>query len=578
MLLFCLKCTACLVLFWLFYKGVLEQHKMHVFNRIFLLASIVASITIPLITFTSTVVQQADTQPFLITVVETDTIEQNVNWWPIILWSVYGIGLLIFAIKFCANLLSIYNRIKRNPHFTKGRYKHVLLQFTHTPHTFFTTIFFPKEAYLQEQIPKEVFWHEETHAQQRHSIDILLIELLHIFFWFNPIIYFYKKSIQLNHEFLADQGVLKKGVYSSTYQNILLDYATSAHHRERYQLAMTNPINYSSIKKRFKIMKKTTSKTSVILRSSLAIPLTLVLLYGLSNKEVKTIEAPEVLTQQTPEILEVIQEKATKEQISEYNTLAKKYNKMLKKEHFTIKKSEMERVTYLYSLLSKEQKEKAAPFPNFPPPPPVISEEKEIPEIIEVVEEIETPKVIEVVEEKEYPVIVKTFNTAVPSEEEKEIEIAPNVIVEKEEVIAVVETTISPKTYLFEYAKELAKKKAAFYYNDQPISSEKGLRIIKEKKGVVTITHPKTNATPEVKIYSKEKAAALGGITPPAPPAPPKSPEKHLKEMAEKGAVFYHKNQEISLKEALEVVKDTKKLDVVTTKNEGVTKVTITTD
>jgi len=148
-----------------------------------------------------------------------------------------------------------------------------------------------------------VILHEQTHATQKHSLDILFIELLQIVFWFNPFLYFIKHSIKLNHEFLADRAVLNKGIATSTYQNILLAFSSNAH-----TPPLANSINYSStrlielftkqsfgqVKKRFTIMKTHTSKRAVWLRTLLLLPLITLVLYGFSNREIKKLSGSDI--------------------------------------------------------------------------------------------------------------------------------------------------------------------------------------------------------------------------------------------------------------------------------------------
>jgi len=108
---------------------------------------------------------------------------------------------------------------------------------------------------------------------------------MQILFWFNPLIYFIKHSIKLNHEFLADNAVLKQGIASSTYQNTLLAFSSNA-----AEPKLANAINYSSIKKRFTVMKTHTSKQAFWLRNLILLPLLAILIYSFSEKRV--IEKP----------------------------------------------------------------------------------------------------------------------------------------------------------------------------------------------------------------------------------------------------------------------------------------------
>lgn len=289
--LYILKSTACLLLFFAFYKVVLENSSIHHFKRFYLLGSLLASFLIPLITFTSYIEASSIVPVFTDgnpQVVSSET-EATINFWPIVLWTVYALGILFFSVKFFSNLLGLIERIKKNPKYRDSSFINVLLDETVVPHTFFSFIFSNKEQFETGKIPTEVMLHEQAHASQRHSLDVILVEVLQIAFWFNPLFYFLKRSIKLNHEFLADQAVLNAGAETSDYQKILLAFSSSA-----VTPSLAHSLNYSSIKKRFKIMKTYTSRRSILFRSLLILPLLSILIYGFSSTE--TIKKNKVST------------------------------------------------------------------------------------------------------------------------------------------------------------------------------------------------------------------------------------------------------------------------------------------
>ncbi|MBJ7881521.1 M56 family metallopeptidase [Gelidibacter salicanalis] len=205
-------------------------------------------------------------------------IEQT-NYLPLILWSIYLIGVVLFSFRFFVNLRTILHKIKANPKHRYLEYTNVLLQDLVVPHTFLSYIFLNRTEYEHHLIPDEVLLHEQTHAKQKHAIDIIILEILQIVFWFNPLLYYIKKDIKLNHEFLADQAVLQKGINSAQYKKTLLAFSSNA-----TEPRFTNSINYSLIKKRFTVMNTHTSKRKIWLRSSLLLPLLALTLYGFSEK------------------------------------------------------------------------------------------------------------------------------------------------------------------------------------------------------------------------------------------------------------------------------------------------------
>jgi biopolymer transport protein ExbD len=278
---------------------------MHKFKRFYLLGALLFSLLVPALVFTEyveatplTEIQNAGLQQ----TAESDKIinvppalEADVLDIAPLLWGIYFLGLFFFGLKFVRNLFQIFRRIRRNPKHKLARITQVLLLEKISPHTFFSYIFLNKTKFESKQIPEEVLLHEETHAQQKHSWDVVFVELLQVIFWVNPFIYLAKKAIKLNHEFLADQAVLRKNVDETTYKNTLLSYL-SPDSEKKYQPQLANAINYSSIKKRFTVMKTHTSKKAIYLRTLLLLPLLAVLLYGFS--ETKVIETAPIVSEQ----------------------------------------------------------------------------------------------------------------------------------------------------------------------------------------------------------------------------------------------------------------------------------------
>jgi hypothetical protein len=302
MVLYLLKSAACMGIFLLFYKLLLEKENMHIFKRFYLIATLIAALVIPGLVFVEYIEPVVTTYSNYNNYIETSTPLINelpardiaiINW-SLLAWTIYYIGLGIFGVRFLRNLFQIINRIRKNTKFKERFSIKVLLLEQLPPHTFFKYIFLNKEKFETDAIPKEVLLHEEIHAKQHHSIDVLFIELLQVVLWFNPLVYFFKKSIKLNHEFLADSAVIKATISTSNYQNTLLSYLSQDSLHKYQSVKMANAINYSSIKKRFKVMKNKTSKKAVLLRSLLLLPLLALMLYGFSETKLVEKSSPEI--------------------------------------------------------------------------------------------------------------------------------------------------------------------------------------------------------------------------------------------------------------------------------------------
>jgi bla regulator protein BlaR1 len=322
---------------------------MHTFKRVYLLSSLAAALIIPALVFTEYVeaplityvsnqeypVPQATNEPIGIPM----ALEKEVLDIAPILWAIYFIGLAFFVIKFLRNLVQIFRRIYGNPKQRWHQFLHVLLQEPLPPHTFLHYIFLNKTKFEANEIPKEVLLHEQTHASQKHSYDIIFVELLQVIFWVNPFIYFLKKAIKLNHEFLADQAVIKKGISQTEYQNTLLSYLSHDRFEKQESISIANAINYSSIKKRFNIMKTKTSKKRILLRSLLVLPLFSLLLLGFSETKLvqKQLKSSTYINKQINEVLPPLkiyinekQEITIEEEIIELKGIAKKLSQIIK--------------------------------------------------------------------------------------------------------------------------------------------------------------------------------------------------------------------------------------------------------
>lgn len=300
MALFLLKSTACMAILWIFYKLLLEKETMHVFKRFYLLGALAASFIIPSLVFTEYIemalVEISPQLPvdgsFDNTATDPPVAPEPATFnYQILLWVLYGLGVFGFGLRFARHLSQIWHRIRKNPKLRKNFIIQVLLQEQLPPHTFFNYIFLNKKKFDNNEIPETVLLHEETHAKQKHSIDVLALELLQVLLWFNPFIYLYKHAAKLNHEFLADTAVLNKSKNLLQYQNTLLSYLSHDSYIKHQSTGISSAINYSSIKKRFIIMKKRTSKKGVVLRSLLLLPLMGFLLANFSEKSIEYIDS-----------------------------------------------------------------------------------------------------------------------------------------------------------------------------------------------------------------------------------------------------------------------------------------------
>ncbi|MGL2992596.1 M56 family metallopeptidase [Flavobacterium sp. TSSA_36] len=258
------------------YQLFLEKEKMHHFNRFYLLLSLIFSLLIPFISIeiieeittpVNTPIPMGFSGRTMVVAEETNYLEQT-------LWGIYVLVTAILLFRFTRNIITFYQLKKHNTTLSFQNATLVLLQESVLPHTFMNSIFINETEYQERKIEKELFAHELTHVNQKHTLDVLFVELIKTIFWFNPLFLLYKKAIQLNHEFLADEKVIATYNNVSFYQNLLL---TKANSYTTYHLASN--LNYFLTKKRLIMMTKTTSRTKAILKKIAIIPFICGLVY-----------------------------------------------------------------------------------------------------------------------------------------------------------------------------------------------------------------------------------------------------------------------------------------------------------
>ncbi|MCE7068096.1 M56 family metallopeptidase [Dyadobacter sp. CY326] len=122
-------------------------------------------------------------------------------------------GSLYLLIRFTKSIVDLIALINKGELIDLDNFKLVLLPHSNVgSFSFFKWLVINQVDYAQNFEP--ILRHESVHIRQMHSIDIVLIELLKIVFWFNPIVWFYKRSIQEVHEFLADEHAPDRDGYA----------------------------------------------------------------------------------------------------------------------------------------------------------------------------------------------------------------------------------------------------------------------------------------------------------------------------------------------------------------------------
>lgn len=277
-----LKVIICSGILYAFYWLFLEREKMHVFKRFYLLAGLAISYLIPLINIT--IKKPAETINFeeILPVSATSEITQTVVQeagsfftFTNLLWLIAFIISLFFLIRFITGLINIYRIVKRNKlTFLDSRTILVNIQKSASPFSFGKYIFIN-----EEEKDERILLHELTHIRQKHWLDNIFMEIMTIVSWMNPMIFLYKRSIKINHEFLADAAVIKHFSNVDHYRLLLVNKVFAQNN-----VSLASTFHFFTTKKRLLMLHKKTNFKQAIIRAAAVLPIIGVLVFFLSEK------------------------------------------------------------------------------------------------------------------------------------------------------------------------------------------------------------------------------------------------------------------------------------------------------
>jgi len=276
-----LKASAVLIIFYLFYNIFLQRETFYQSNRIFLLTGIIASLSLPLIVIP--IYEQQTTVPlqdFVIAQATNHTENIETISWNLIISTVYIAGVLFFGFRFLLSLSSLIRLLISSKKEKIDGYYFIKSDSNKSPFSFFKYIVYNPNSFHQKEL-EQILTHEKVHAYQQHSFDVLFSQFATILFWFNPISWLYKKSLQQNLEFIADAISQEKSSCEKSYQHLLLKTSIGQN-----QFALTNNFYNSLIKKRIIMLHKNKSKSTNQWKFAIILPLLTAFIFTFNTKTI----------------------------------------------------------------------------------------------------------------------------------------------------------------------------------------------------------------------------------------------------------------------------------------------------
>ncbi|WP_458629055.1 M56 family metallopeptidase [Winogradskyella sp. PC D3.3] len=280
-----LKASAVIALIYFCFYLFLKKETFFEHNRWFLLTGLLLALIFPLIVIPVYITVEPTTTQVSSFIASTPssfvstTPEAPFDWLKLIPL-LYITGLIAFAIQFIFQFSSLVLLLLKHPKHKAQRFTYVIVDHKISPFSFFKWIVYNPKSYKTEELDL-ILTHEKVHANQWHSIDILLTQLACTLFWFNPLIWLYRQEIRQNLEYIADSKTQLLSNSEKQYQHLLLKTSVANH-----ATLLTNTFYNSSIKKRILMLNKSRSNKKNQLKYLLILPLLAFLLMSMNTETI----------------------------------------------------------------------------------------------------------------------------------------------------------------------------------------------------------------------------------------------------------------------------------------------------
>jgi hypothetical protein len=303
LLIYLLQVVAASGILYGYYHIALRNNKFHRYNRFYLLAATFVSILIPFLNiplyFTQTEVESSfilqslriypvtGSDDPVIAVTRASNIFNRLTRENISFLLYFFISFLVL-LRIIISFLKIRSIIKNNSVEQIEKIHFINTAEPGTPFSFFRWLFWNNKIELHSKKGEQIFRHELFHIKQKHSWDIIYIELLTVIFWINPFYHLIKKEIKAIHEFLADQFAVSENS-KWQYAELLLMQALNTNQH------LVNPFFHNQIKRRIAMITTSKKSSYQYLRKLMVFPITVLVIgiFAFSYKQKNEVKKSE---------------------------------------------------------------------------------------------------------------------------------------------------------------------------------------------------------------------------------------------------------------------------------------------
>ena len=282
-IIYSLKVAAIEVAFYLMFKLLVSRETFHRLNRFLLLGSALMAFALPLFNLQiSTSSAESPTAAISHSVVMLEEVFVGANQstafdWRALIISIYYIGIVACAVRLAMSILSLMRIIRKGTSINlENGIRLKIVDGEQAPFSWFNYVIINKKDY--EENAAEILTHEAAHVHFRHSIDLLLCDLMCCAQWFNPAIWLIRRELCAAHEYEADKAVLDSGINAKQYQLLLVKKAAGPKWN-----SIANSFNHSKLKYRITMMTRKESAVWTRAKVLYVVPIAIVALVAFAN-------------------------------------------------------------------------------------------------------------------------------------------------------------------------------------------------------------------------------------------------------------------------------------------------------
>ena len=289
--------------FWLFYRLLLERERFFALNRLYLVATFALGLLLPLIPWGELLptsswsagpvvwLNTISVLPDAASPVAKTAGSASFSWGQLLEYGfLLGAGwTLVRLVRQFWQLSQLIRTGRRTQQVSHTLIQHPAIA---APYSWFHFLFWPDELQLSAAAREAIIVHEQAHIDQGHSWDVLLLEIIGVAFWWNPLWYAYRRSLTEVHEYLADAKALTN-VPKREYGQLLLRQSLL-----QPELQLVHTFHTSQLKKRIIMMTKSPSSVYAAAKYALFLPFLLLLVLACEDQETQD-EIKEVVPEES---------------------------------------------------------------------------------------------------------------------------------------------------------------------------------------------------------------------------------------------------------------------------------------